>query len=58
MMMMHDDGDEQADCTCALSIDATHIKSLLRRATARNALGKHRAALLDLLKLVDIDSTK
>jgi RNA polymerase II-associated protein 3 len=37
------------DCDCALKIDSTHTKSLLRRATAFNALGKHRAALHDLL---------
>eukprot|EP01084_Bolivina_argentea_P000328 629_1 len=39
----------EADCTLALELDATHLKTLLRRATARNALGKHRAALVDLL---------
>lgn len=27
-----------------------HIKSFQRRSTARNALGKHRAALCDLLE--------
>lgn len=47
----------ETDCSCALSVDDKHVKSLLRRATARNALGKHRAALLDLLKLADIDSS-
>lgn len=38
------------DCGCALSIEPEHVKSLLRRATAFNALGKHRVALLDLLQ--------
>ena len=45
----------ESDCTCALSICPTHSKSLLRRATARNALGKHRAALADLLLAQDED---
>jgi tetratricopeptide (TPR) repeat protein len=39
----------EADCTCALRISPDHVKSLCRRATARNALGKHRAAVSDLL---------
>jgi hypothetical protein len=38
----------ELDCTLALQLDPYHTKSLLRRATARNALGKHRAALSDL----------
>lgn len=36
------------DCSCAISMQPDHVKSLLRRATAFNAVGKHRAALLDL----------
>lgn len=39
----------EADCTCALNINPEHVKSLSRRATARNALGKHRAAVADLI---------
>ena len=35
------------DCTLALKIDQTHVKSYLRRGTARNSMGKHRVALLD-----------
>ena len=35
------------DCTVALSIDEKHVKTLQRRATARHALGKHRAAFVD-----------
>ena len=38
----------QSDASSALSIEPTHVKSLIRRATSRNALGKHRAALVDL----------
>eukprot|EP00596_Hydrurales_sp_CCMP1899_P007123 CAMPEP_0119047354 /NCGR_PEP_ID=MMETSP1177-20130426/52735_1 /TAXON_ID=2985 /ORGANISM="Ochromonas sp, Strain CCMP1899" /LENGTH=387 /DNA_ID=CAMNT_0007021867 /DNA_START=73 /DNA_END=1233 /DNA_ORIENTATION=- len=38
----------ETDCSSALSIDPSHIKSLIRRATAKNALGKHRSALADL----------
>ena len=39
----------ETDCTCALKINSEHVKSLCRRATARNSLGKHRAAVADLL---------
>lgn len=39
----------ESDCSCALAIEPNHVKSLQRRATARNALGKHRAAVQDLL---------
>lgn len=45
----------EADCDCALAIEPKHVKSLVRRATARNALGKHRAALLDLIEAAEID---
>jgi len=47
----------ESDCTNALSLCPTHTKSLLRRATARNALGKHRAALADLFIVQDEDPT-
>lgn len=40
----------EQDCDSALSIEPEHIKSLSRRAAARNALGKHRAALADLFE--------
>lgn len=43
------------DCDCALKIEPTHVKSLLRRATAFNALGKHRAALLDLMAAQELE---
>ena len=43
----------ESDCTSALSIEPKHVKSLIRRATARNALGKHRAALQDLIDASD-----
>eukprot|EP00753_Platysulcus_tardus_P011855 PLAT3317.34.p2 GENE.PLAT3317.34~~PLAT3317.34.p2 ORF type:complete len:585 (-),score=233.52 PLAT3317.34:43-1770(-) len=39
----------EADCTAALSVDRMHGKSWSRRAAARNAQGKHKAALQDLL---------
>lgn len=45
----------EADCTLALEVDACHLKSLSRRATARNALGKHRLALLDLERAATLD---
>ena len=38
----------ELDASAAILIDARHVKSYLRRASARNALGKHRAAFLDL----------
>ncbi|OQR90010.1 RNA polymerase II-associated protein [Thraustotheca clavata] len=38
----------EQDTTLAIQIDANHVKSYSRRATARNALGKHHLALLDL----------
>lgn len=45
----------EADCTFALNIDKTHVKSLVRRASARNSLGKHRAALVDLMSAQEVD---
>lgn len=47
-----------SDCDCALRIEPDHVKSLLRRASAYNALGKHRAALSDLLHAQLSDPTK
>ena len=47
----------EADCNCALSIEPTHIKSLLRRATVRSALCKYRAAISDLNYILEIDPT-
>ncbi len=44
----------EGDCNSALSIEATHVKSLVRRATARNAMGKHRAALQDLYAAMEL----
>ena len=44
----------EVDCNSALSIEPSHVKSLVRRATARNALGKHRAALRDLYAAMDL----
>jgi hypothetical protein len=48
----------QIDSSCALSIEPSHCKSLQRRATARNALGKHRAALIDLLSAQNYEPAK
>lgn len=44
------------DCSLALKVDPTHVKSYLRRGTARNALGKHRLALLDFENCTKLDS--
>ena len=44
----------EADCNSALTVEPTHVKSLVRRATARNALGKHRAALQDLYSAMNL----
>jgi hypothetical protein len=46
----------ELDCTCALQIESGHVKSLVRRATARSAQGKLRAAVLDLLRAQDLEN--
>ncbi|CEG45719.1 Uncharacterized conserved protein, contains LRR repeats [Plasmopara halstedii] len=43
------------DCTLALETDLTHVKSYMRRGTARNSLGKHRLALLDFQQAATLD---
>mmetsp|Transcript_15489 Transcript_15489/g.20100 ORF Transcript_15489/g.20100 Transcript_15489/m.20100 type:complete len:534 (+) Transcript_15489:830-2431(+) len=43
----------EMDATLALQIDCKHIKSFQRRASARNAMGMHRAALGDLSESLD-----
>ncbi len=43
------------DLNVALSIDDQHVKSLQRRGTARNAMGKYRAALADFELALDLD---
>ncbi|CAM9595111.1 unnamed protein product, partial [Hapterophycus canaliculatus] len=48
-------GKAEADTDAALRVDPRHVKSLQRRAVARNALGKHRAALGDLQTAAEID---
>lgn len=48
----------EADCDAALRLEPAHIKSLQRRATARDALGKHRAALADLQLALHSTQTK
>lgn len=47
----------EIDCNCALRIAPTHVKSLLRRATARSHLGKYRAAISDLHIAIEVDPT-
>ncbi|GBG26959.1 Peptidyl-prolyl cis-trans isomerase FKBP4 [Hondaea fermentalgiana] len=44
-----------ADCCSALELDPTHVKSLTRRATARNALGRHRAAFVDFALVRELE---
>ncbi|CAM9280418.1 unnamed protein product [Scytosiphon promiscuus] len=48
-------GKAEADADAALRVDPRHVKSLQRRAAARNALGKHRAALGDLQTAAEMD---
>lgn len=45
----------EADCSSALRLEPAHLKSLVRRASARNGLGRHRAALQDLLAAQTLD---
>jgi tetratricopeptide (TPR) repeat protein len=45
----------EGDCTSALNLNKSHVKSLVRRASARNSLGKHRGALEDLLAAQSLD---
>ncbi len=44
-----------ADCCAALKLDPNHVKTLLRRGTARNSLGRHRAALADFLAVRELE---
>jgi tetratricopeptide (TPR) repeat protein len=43
----------EMDATLALQVDSAHVKSYQRRASARNALGMHRAALGDLTEALE-----
>ena len=45
----------EADCDTALTYEPDHFKSLQRRATARHALGKHRAAAQDVMRALRIE---
>ena len=47
----------RSDCDSALRLDPSHSKSLLRRATANNFLGRHRAALRDLSTALEVAPT-
>lgn len=55
ILQLKEFGKAEADCDTALKLEPRHVKSLQRRAAARNALGKHRAALADLQNAVEID---
>jgi len=46
----------EEDTSCALKIQPMHVKSLLRRATARTSQGKLRAAVRDLLLAKDAET--
>jgi RNA polymerase II-associated protein 3 len=48
-------GKAEDDCSLAIKMDAAHVKSYSRRGTARNALGKHRLALLDFERALELD---
>lgn len=54
-LRMKDFVSAESDCNCALSIQPDHIKSIVRRASARTFLGKHRAALADLYYALELD---
>lgn len=45
----------RTDCSSALRLDETHVKSYMRRGTARNALGQHKAAFLDFQKVKELE---
>eukprot|EP00949_MAST-11_sp_MAST-11-sp1_P004740 g4740.t1 len=45
------------DCDSALKLQSDHLKSWLRRGTARNALGRHRAALRDFETAMRLNPT-
>jgi len=47
LLKLKDFSAAELDSSCAIEIDPSHVKSFSRRGTARNALGRHRAALLD-----------
>ena len=44
-----------AEDALALKIDQTHVKSCLRRGTARHSMGKHRLALLDFRRAATLN---
>jgi len=46
----------ERDAGLALGVDAGHVKSYMRRAAARNALGLHRAAMADLEAAREVDA--
>lgn len=48
-------GKAEADCTDALALEENHVKSLSRRGTARNALGRHKAAFCDFSAVLRLE---
>lgn len=54
-LKIKDYSSAESDCSCALELDPEHTKSLSRRGTARNALGRHQAAFLDFSKVKLLD---
>ncbi|TDH74194.1 uncharacterized protein CCR75_001178 [Bremia lactucae] len=55
-LKIHEYINAENDCTEAVKSDPTHVKSYMRRGTARNALGRHRLALLDFHRAATLDS--
>ena len=45
----------EEDCSSALRLNAKHVKSWNRRGTARNKLGRHRAALRDFEAVLQLE---
>jgi len=54
-LRLHQYRQAEEDCTRALEVRPDHIKSLLRRGTAKNALGRHRQALADFERVLVLD---
>lgn len=54
LLKLKEFANAEADCSSALALDAAHVKSLTRRGTARNALGRHRAAFADFARVCEL----
>mmetsp|Transcript_17496 Transcript_17496/g.34397 ORF Transcript_17496/g.34397 Transcript_17496/m.34397 type:complete len:565 (-) Transcript_17496:310-2004(-) len=55
LLKLKDYSSSEMDCCSALELDPQHVKSLTRRGTARNALGRHRAAYIDFLRVRELE---